>query len=142
MRPDWHQLIGTPTLTTCEQVHLPVGMTFLTGPVNLTSNQLLRVDGTMLASTDKHDYPLVQPIMGYGWGDDEVRLWPCHAELPRTCTEPPFKRMHVAFTRDSREQRLTDVNTRRAHTCVRTRTASRQAQRRTRLWWARGGTRR
>lgn len=27
--------------------------------------------GTLLASVDKKDYPLVLPMTGYGWGDDE-----------------------------------------------------------------------
>ena len=58
-------------LTKCDEVWLPRGHSFLSGPLNLTSNQVLRVDGTLLASTDKHDYPLVAPLMGYGWGDDE-----------------------------------------------------------------------
>ena len=40
-------------------------------PLNLTSNQRLQVDGTLLASTDKRDYPLVRPLLGYGWGNDE-----------------------------------------------------------------------
>eukprot|EP00040_Diaphanoeca_grandis_P026601 m.149349 g.149349 ORF g.149349 m.149349 type:complete len:610 (-) comp30652_c0_seq1:337-2166(-) len=58
-------------LTQCNEVLLPAGRTFLSGPLNLTSNQVFRVDGTLLASVDKHDFPLIQPLMGYGWGDDE-----------------------------------------------------------------------
>ena len=58
-------------LVACDEVRLPAGRTFLSGPLNLTSNQVFAVDGTLLASTDKEDYPLVAPLMGYGWGDDE-----------------------------------------------------------------------
>ena len=32
---------------------------------------MLQVNGKLLASTDKADYNLIAPIMGYGWGDDE-----------------------------------------------------------------------
>ncbi len=58
-------------LKVCDEVWLPTGHTFLSGPINLTSNQIFGVDGTLLASTDRVDYPIVAPIMGYGWGDDE-----------------------------------------------------------------------
>lgn len=57
-------------LAACDEVVLPLGSSFLSGPVNLTSHQRLRVDGTFLASQDKNDYPLVAPLLGYGWGDD------------------------------------------------------------------------
>ena len=57
-------------LEACDVVVLPRGKVFLSGPLNLTSNQQLRVDGTLLASTDRNEYPLVQPIRGYGWGND------------------------------------------------------------------------
>lgn len=57
-------------LAECDEVSLPAGKSFLSGPLNLTSNQRLVVDGTLLASTDRHDYPLIAPLMGYGWGDD------------------------------------------------------------------------
>jgi len=58
-------------IANCDEVWLPAGRSFLSGPLNLTSNQIFRVDGTLLASTDKHDYTLIAPLMGYGWGDDE-----------------------------------------------------------------------
>lgn len=58
-------------LEQCDRVILPKGGTYLSGPVNLTSNQELVVDGTMLASSDRSEYPLVLPVMGYGWGNDE-----------------------------------------------------------------------
>lgn len=58
-------------LSECDEVWLPAGRSFLSGPLNLTSNQVFRVDGTLLASTDKHDYALIAPLMGYGWGDDQ-----------------------------------------------------------------------
>lgn len=58
-------------LSECDEVWLPAGRSFLSGPLNLTSNQVFRVDGTLLASTDRHDYALIAPLMGYGWGDDE-----------------------------------------------------------------------
>lgn len=51
-------------LAACDEVTLPAGSTFLTGPLNLTSNQILRVDGTLLASTDRSLYPLVAPLIG------------------------------------------------------------------------------
>ena len=58
-------------LAECDEVVLPAAHTFLSGPLNLTSNQRLNVQGTLLASVDKADYPLVLPMVGYGWGDDE-----------------------------------------------------------------------
>jgi polygalacturonase len=58
-------------LAECDEVWLPADRSFLSGPLNLTSNQVLRVDGTLLASIDRHDYALIAPLMGYGWGDDE-----------------------------------------------------------------------
>lgn len=58
-------------LAECDEVLLPGGLSFATGPLNLTSNQRLQVDGTILASQDKNDYPLVAPILGYGWGNDK-----------------------------------------------------------------------
>ena len=58
-------------LAECDQVYLPAQGTFLTAPLNLTSNQVLEVDGTLLASAESSDYNLVLPLMGYGWGNDE-----------------------------------------------------------------------
>jgi hypothetical protein len=58
-------------LSACDEVVLPAGYSFLSGPLNLTSNQRLRVDGTLTASVDPSDYPLVLPMTGYGWGDDQ-----------------------------------------------------------------------
>ena len=52
-------------LESCDEVLLPAGRTFLTGPLNLSSNQVLAVDGVLLASTDRADYPLIDPLMGY-----------------------------------------------------------------------------
>jgi len=57
-------------LINCNEVLLPAGASFLSGPVNLTSNQMLRVDGTFLASQEKTDYPIVPPVLGYGWSND------------------------------------------------------------------------
>ena len=45
-------------------MHVPAGARVVTGPQNLTSNQVLRVDGTLLASNDKHAYNLIDPLMG------------------------------------------------------------------------------
>ena len=66
-------------LVQCDEVVLPARKSFLTGPQNLSSNQVLRVDGTLLASTDPTDYPLIAPLMGYGWGDD------MNCESPMRC---------------------------------------------------------
>lgn len=58
-------------LEECDHVILPRGRTFLLqGPLNLTSNQVFQVDGTLIASNNKLDYPVVQPIRGYGWSED------------------------------------------------------------------------
>jgi hypothetical protein len=57
-------------LEECDSVLLPRGKSFLTGPLNITSNQILVVDGTLLASTRVDDYPLVAPITSYGWSID------------------------------------------------------------------------
>ena len=58
-------------LKQCDEVHLKKGRQFLSGPLNLTSNQVLNVEGSLLASKKASDYPLVAPILGYGWGNDE-----------------------------------------------------------------------
>ena len=57
-------------LKQCDEVLLPEGKSFLTGPLNLTSNQRFVVDGTLLASTNVSDYPMVAPVIGYGWSID------------------------------------------------------------------------
>lgn len=57
-------------LEECDSVLLPKGKSFLTSPLNISSNQILVVDGTLLASTRVDDYPLVAPIMSYGWSID------------------------------------------------------------------------
>jgi polygalacturonase len=54
----------------CNEVLLPAGKAFLTGPLNLTSNQRLVVDGTLLASTNPAVYPMVAPLISYGWSID------------------------------------------------------------------------
>lgn len=70
---DGHSLDHAPlqaALTACDEVLLPAGGVFLSGPLNLTSNQRLDVQGVLLASMDPRDYPLVAPVLGYGWSDD------------------------------------------------------------------------
>ena len=57
-------------LRECDEVLLPAGKSFLTGPLNLTSNQRFVVDGTLLASTNPADYPMVAPLISYGWSID------------------------------------------------------------------------
>jgi len=57
-------------LAACDEVVLKHGGAFVSGPLNLTSNQVLRVDGTLLASQEPRDYPLVAPLLGYGWSND------------------------------------------------------------------------
>jgi len=57
-------------LSQCDEVLLPEDKSFLTGPLNLTSNQRFVVDGTLLASTNISDYPMVAPVIGYGWSID------------------------------------------------------------------------
>eukprot|EP00038_Savillea_parva_P016137 m.16080 g.16080 ORF g.16080 m.16080 type:complete len:538 (+) comp3351_c0_seq1:221-1834(+) len=66
-------------LVQCDEVIIPWGATVLSGPVNLTSNQVFRVDGTFLATDDKSAYPLVLPVMGFGWGNDENCFPPGYA---------------------------------------------------------------
>ena len=58
-------------LADCDHVYVPRGRTFLTAPLNMTSNQVLEVDGTLLASAEPSDFNLILPLMGYGWGNDE-----------------------------------------------------------------------
>jgi len=58
-------------LLACDETVVPLNGTFVSGPLNLTSNKVLNVQGIILASTDPADYPLVQPMVGYGWGDDQ-----------------------------------------------------------------------
>ena len=52
------------------RVHFVPAITLRAGPLNLTSNQALVVDGTLLASTSVADYPLVAPLASYGWSID------------------------------------------------------------------------
>ena len=47
-------------------VVLPKGRTFVTGALNLSSYLVLRVHGTLLASTDPAAYPVVPALAGYG----------------------------------------------------------------------------
>ena len=56
------------------------GKRFLTGSLNLTTGCHLRVDGTLLGSTDPADYPVVPPLPGYGPGqrDSAVHGWGRH----------------------------------------------------------------
>merc|ERR1712216_471591 len=63
-------------LKECDEVLLPAGKTFYTGPLNLTSNQVFVVDGTLLASADPADYPMVAPLISYGWSIDS-NCFPC-----------------------------------------------------------------
>ena len=58
-------------LSECDEVLLPRGRAFVSGPLNLTSNQRLDVQGTLYASQNVADFPLIAPLMGYGWGNDE-----------------------------------------------------------------------
>ncbi len=58
-------------LTTCNEIVLPAGRVFASGPLNLSSNQIFRVDGTLIASDDPNDYPVVLPVIGYGWSHDQ-----------------------------------------------------------------------
>ena len=82
-------------LLDCDEVVLPEGGTYLTGPLNLTSNQRLVVDGTLLASTDRRDYTMIAPLMGYGWGSalvDAAALLYCAPRCAANlvhCTEHP-----------------------------------------------------
>lgn len=59
-------------IAACEEVVLPAGATFLTGPVNLTDDQTLRVDGTLLAApvSALASYPVIAPLPSYGWSRD------------------------------------------------------------------------
>lgn len=55
-------------LGACSEVVLPWGLRFLSGPLNLTDDQTLRVDGVLLAApaTDLSAYPLLAPLPSYG----------------------------------------------------------------------------
>ena len=57
-------------LAQCDSVLLPKRRAFLTAPLNLSSNQVLVVDGTLLASQNISAYPRVAPQLGYGWSVD------------------------------------------------------------------------
>lgn len=55
-------------LQSCQEVILPAPFTFLSGPLNLTDNQVLRIDGTLLAApaTDLAAYPVIANLPSYG----------------------------------------------------------------------------
>ncbi|KAH8059702.1 glycosyl hydrolase [Aureococcus anophagefferens] len=57
-------------LAACDEVVIPRHRSCVSGPLNLTSNQVLRVDGALLASTIPAQYPLMEPVVGYGWSRD------------------------------------------------------------------------
>ena len=46
---------------------------FVTGPFNMSSNQLVLVAGTVLGSTNNADYRLVDPLPYYAGGQDPMR---------------------------------------------------------------------
>ena len=48
------------------EVLLPEGRSFVSGALNLTSNLILRIRGTVLASTAPPSYPVVPSLAGYG----------------------------------------------------------------------------
>jgi polygalacturonase len=68
---DNHTSILHAALKICNEIVIPQHMKLLTGPFNLTSHQVLTVDGTLKASTSRHRFPLVAPILGYGWSNDK-----------------------------------------------------------------------
>ena len=57
-------------LAACDEVVIPRHRSCVSGPLNLTSNQVLRVDGALLASTIPAHFPLMEPVVGYGWSRD------------------------------------------------------------------------
>lgn len=57
-------------LADCNEVLLQAGRTFLSGPLNMTSNRRLRVQGVLQFSQDAADYPVMAPLLGYGWTID------------------------------------------------------------------------
>jgi polygalacturonase len=66
-----HTNIIQQALTECNEIILPKDHVFISGPFNLSSNQVLTVDGTLMASTNKDTmYPLIAPVLGYGWSND------------------------------------------------------------------------
>ena len=57
---------GTRARAAVAAVLLPRGRSFVAGALNLTSRLLLRLEGTLLASTDPAAYPVVPALPGYG----------------------------------------------------------------------------
>ena len=54
----------------CNEILIPKNAIVVSSPFNLSSNQVLTVNGILKASTHPHDYPIIAPILGYGWSDD------------------------------------------------------------------------
>jgi len=52
-------------------VHLPKDHTFLTAPINISSETTLLVDGTLLGITDQRSWPIIAPLPSYGTTRDD-----------------------------------------------------------------------
>lgn len=57
-------------LSSCSNILIPKG-NFLTGPLNVSSNTIITLEGTLLGSTDLEDWPLVDWLPSYGRGRDK-----------------------------------------------------------------------
>ncbi|KAG7357223.1 glycoside hydrolase family 28 domain containing protein [Nitzschia inconspicua] len=68
---DNHTTLLRRALVTCNEIIIPAHLTLLTGPFNLTSHQVLTVDGTLMASSNRSRFPFVAPVLGYGWSNDQ-----------------------------------------------------------------------
>jgi polygalacturonase len=66
-----HTSILHSALNICDEIVIPQHLTLVTGPFNLTSHQVLTVDGTLKASSSRHRFPLIAPVLGYGWSNDK-----------------------------------------------------------------------
>ena len=52
-------------IAACGTVLLPTHYSFLSAPFNLTSNRVLTVEGTLLATTEPQLWPVVAPLPSY-----------------------------------------------------------------------------
>lgn len=77
---DNHTTLLHQALQICDEIIIPPNLTLLTGPFNLTSHQVLTVDGVLKASSNRSRFPLVAPVLGYGWSNDKNCFLPSQSK--------------------------------------------------------------
>jgi polygalacturonase len=88
-----HTAIMQRAVKLCHEIVIPLGLVIRSGPFNLTSNQVLTVDGSLIASSDRRKFPLVAPMLGFGWSNDGAcfpKNVTSHKVMPGALRYAPF----------------------------------------------------